>query len=117
MFEIIVLLSVGYEYYRREKRHRMVIESLKSGNLPEVEIQRETVFGLSVTLVLTILYLCFMAFLMYFFFLSGKLQIASWIPALFLIPWFGIGVTLVLINIRNLKIRRKKYESKKEAIV
>jgi hypothetical protein len=117
MFDIIVLLSVGYEYYRREKRHRLMIESLKGGILPEVDIQQETIFGLSITLLFTILYIGFMAFLAYFFFFSLRLRGALWFSTLFLIPWFGIGVTLVLITIRNVKTRRKKNASAKEAIV
>lgn len=110
MFYVIVAFSFGYEYYRRMKRHQLVIESLKQGTLPEVTIQKEAMPGMTLVILFAVLFIGFLLFLSYFLLFSGKMAKLSTIYSmLILIPPYGIGLTLVLIVRRNyLAIRGKK---------
>lgn len=114
MFDILIVASLIYEYYRREKRHALVIESLKKGVLPDAGIQKENTLGAVWTFVFTIFYTGFLIFVTFFLFVSGKIYLPLWIKLgfLILIPWYGIGVMLVLVCKRNFHHQQIKSEER-----
>lgn len=106
--EIFFAALFVYEYWRREQRHRMVIDRVKQDLLPEVDVQKESTFGFVTTGIFTVMYIAFILFLTYFVFISGKLKTSfpvSILSGVFLLGPYGIGVLLVLITRRNLKKR------------
>jgi len=118
MLFIIVAALFGYEYYRREQRHHLVIESLKRGSLPRADILPESTGGAVAAGFFTVVVIVFVLFLSYFVFLSGKMTIPQpyvILPVLFLLPLYGIAVLLVLITKRNI-LQRKKQDIAKERI-
>ncbi|MCK9407570.1 MAG: hypothetical protein WCX28_00070 [Bacteriovoracaceae bacterium] len=108
MITVLLAFTLGYEYYRREKRHALLIANLKENTLPDVAIQRESPSGIVLTIVFTVLYLGFILFLLYFFFIIGKLKLPVYAPPFILFFPIGIGVMLVLIVRRNMLATREK---------
>lgn len=109
----------GYEYYRREQRHTMVIHSLKQGSIPKVDIQPESPLAAILTGLFTVLIIAFVLFLTYFIVIPGKIKIRppySFIPPMFLLSPYGIAVMLILITRRNLLRWKEKKLLKKRSV-
>jgi hypothetical protein len=116
MTAAFLMALFGYEYYRREQRHTMVIGSLKQGSIPKVDIQPESGLGALITGFFTLIVIAFVLFLTYFFIFSGKMKIHYpyfLLPPVFLMSPYGIAVMLILITRRNL-LRWKEKKSLNE---
>lgn len=92
----VLIISLVYEYFKREKAHKLTIENLKDGILPTPIGSQKDLAGIILLCVVGIVYFAFLLYLI--FYLPIKIQ-----PLLLIAP-IGIGVSLALLLRRDINI-------------
>ncbi len=102
-FDIWIVVLLVWEYYKREKSHKMIIENLKNGTLPELSNNQKGLLGIILISAISVIFFGFLIYITLFFPIK--------IHPLFLISPFGIGITIMLLWRRDLLLYRKQRRS------
>jgi ABC-type sulfate transport system permease subunit len=112
-FSVLIIIGLLIsEYWKREKKHKAIIENLKQNNFPQSKENQATITETIVLILITIPVVVLL--LIATFYLIKKFQFKSFVLLFILgliIP-YGLGGTLVLLVRRNILILMKKNDKK-----
>ena len=102
--EAAIVLSLIYEYRKRNKTHIRTIAGLKEGNIHEDPVLPKDLAGIVLLSLVTALFIGFLVYLTFFFPITIT-------PILLAAP-YGIAVTMVLLGRRDLLLYRQQQKEK-----
>ena len=104
--EAATVLSLIYEYRKRNKTHIRTIAGLKERIIPEDPVHQKDLVGIILLSLVTVLFIGFLIYLTFFFPIT--------IPPLLLAAPYGIAVTMVLLGRRDLLLYRQQQRQKEK---
>ena len=102
--EAATVLSLIYEYRKRNKTHIRTIAGLKEGIIPEDPVHQKDLLGIILLSIVTVLFIGFLVYLTFFFPIT--------IPPILLAAPYGIAVTMVLLGRRDLLLFQQQHKEK-----
>ena len=105
--EAAIVLSLIFEYRKRNKTHIRTIAGLKEGIFPKDPVLQKDLLGIILLSIVSVLFIGFLVYLTFFFPITIT-------PILLAAP-YGIAVTMVLLGRRDLLLYRQQ-QQRKEAL-
>ncbi len=106
VLEIMLIVSLVYEYHKRNQRHLQIIADLKNGIVRPDPIITKELFGIILISFVTVLYLGFLTYLAFFFPMK--------IHPLLLIAPVGIGCSLIVLGRRDILLYQQQRKEQKK---
>lgn len=101
IFAIMLILSLLYEYRKREELHKKNIENLKNNIVLQPATQRKDLFGIILIGFTGFFFMGFLVFLAFFFPIR--------VPRVLLLSPLGIGVTIIMLVRRDIALYKKSH--------
>ena len=112
-FSVLIIIGLLIsEYWKREKKHKAIIENLKQNNFPQSKENQATITETIVLLLITIPAVVLLLIATFYIIKKFQFKLFVLLFILGLIIPYGLGCTLVLLVRRNILILMKKNDKK-----